>query len=191
MKTICGVLEINRSSYYAWLKRPIPKRDKENFHWVQKLKDLHQKSRGTYGAPRLTVQLKTDGYSCSRKRVAHLMRKEGIFGCARRKFRPISTTQSNHNWPVSPRIFEVENKETFPTVPNQVWAGDITYIATHEGWLYLAAAIDLFNRKVVGYSMANHMRPELVWEAMRVGICQQKNALSPQVCLIEIPLLSE
>jgi putative transposase len=180
MKTICRILGINRSSYYAWLKRPETKRNKANLQLLEKLKSLHQESRGTYGAPRLTAQLKSLGYSCGRHRVAQLMRKQGIFGCARRKFRAIGTTQSNHNWPISPRVFEMENKETFPTAPHQVWAGDITYIATREGWLYLAVVMDIFSRKVVGYSMANHMRPELAWEAMKIGACQQKGALTPR-----------
>ena len=178
MKTICRVAEVNRSSYYAWLKRPPSKREKANSHLTQKLKTLHGKSRGIYGAPRLTVQLKAQGYTCSRNRVANLMRKAGLFGCAKRKFRAMITTNSKHNMPISPRLFEIEKKEAFPQAPNRVWVGDQTYILTREGWLFLTIVMDIFNRKVVGYWMSDHLRSETVWEAMKLAICQQKDALN-------------
>lgn len=172
-------MELNRSSYYAWLKRPASRRAQANSLLVEKIKATHKKSRGTYGAPRVTAQLKSEGYSCSRNRVANLMRKQGIFGCARKPFRAINTTQSNHNYPVLPRVFETGKKEALPTAPNQVWVGDITYIGTGEGWLYLTIVMDVFSRKVVGFEITDHLRSEATWEAIKKGICQQKEALSP------------
>lgn len=180
MKAICRVAELNRSSYYAWLKRPVPVREKVNSQLVERLKSLHSESRGTYGAPRLTVQLKTEGHSCSQKRVANLMRKAGIYGCAKRKFRPMTGTYSKHNYPISPRLFEIEKKEDLPQAPNRVWVGDMTYVPTKEGWLFLTVVMDIFSRKVVGYCMSDHCRAETAWEAMRNGIRLQKEALSPE-----------
>jgi putative transposase len=147
---------------------------------AEKLKSLHQESRGTYGAPRLTEQLKTHGYKCGRKRVASLMRKAGIIGCARKRFRPMGTTYPKHNLPIAPRLFEIEKKENLPQAPNRVWVGDTTYIPTKEGWIFLTIVMDLFSRKVVGYSITDHLRAEATWEAMRRGICSQTGALSPQ-----------
>ena len=175
---------INRSSYYVWLKRPASQREKANTQLTEKLKALHTASRGTYGAPRLKVQLKTQGYACSQKRIANLMRKAGIFGCAKRRFRPMSTTYSKHNLPVAPRVFEIEKKESLPQAPNQVWVSDQTYIPTREGWLFLTVYMDIFSRKVVGYHMSDHLRSETVWEAMKVGICQQKEAFTHDKKLI-------
>lgn len=178
MKIICRVAEINRSSYYAWLKRPVSQREQKNAQLTEKLKSLHQESRGTYGAPRLTEQIKVQGNKCSRKRVANLMRIAGIFGCAKRKSRPMSTTNSKHNLPISPRLFENEKKEALPQAPNRVWVGDQTYVPTGEGWLFLTIVMDVYSRKVVGYWISDHLRSETVWEAMKLGICQQKGALS-------------
>jgi len=184
LKTICRILEINRSSYYAWLKRPISQRAQANTLLSKKIKESHKRSRGTYGAPRVVEDLKAEGYSCSRKRVAYLMRKEGIFGCARKKFRAPNTTLSNHNYPVVPRVFKTASEEDFPTASNQVWVGDITYVSTAEGWLFLTSVLDVFNRKVVGYYMSDHLRSENAWEAMKMAIIQEKDALREGQALI-------
>ena len=177
IQTICQVLDVNRSSYYAWKGRPAPPRAHANLRLVEKLKALHGQSRETYGAPRLTAQLHTEGYLCSRNRVARLMIKAGIFGCARRKYR-MSTTDSRHSLPVAPRVFKVEEKNTHPLAPNRVWVSDTTYVATDEGWLYLTIQLDVFTRKIVGYSMADHMRCEAVWESLRMALQCQVGALS-------------
>jgi putative transposase len=185
VQAVCKVLQINRSSYYAWLKRPPSQRAKKDEELTSKLQLLHRKSRGTYGAPRLTAQLKNQGLNHSRKRVAQLMRNIGLFGCARRKFRPC-TTRPDPSQPVSPRLFESQNKNAIPQGPNRVWVGDMTYIPTKEGWLYLTTVMDVFNRKVVGYHMSDHMKAETVWEALKKGICGQPEALKKG----EPPLLS-
>lgn len=179
MKFICRIAEINRSSYYAWFKRPASKRDVENTGLVEKIKTSHKQSKGTYGAPRITAELNSDGVKCSLNRVAKLMRKEGVFGCARKKFRAISTTDSSHDMPISPRLFKVEEKENLPKTPNEVWVGDMTYVGTAEGWLFLTVVMDLFNRKIVGYSMSDSLHSESVWSAMKAGIMNEPNALDP------------
>jgi putative transposase len=175
---LCQVLEVQRSSYYVWKKRPEATRRKDNLKLLERIHELHLKSKGTYGAPRITAQLQTQGQKYNRKRVARLMREAGLFGCARRKFRLPSTTDSRHDLPVAPRVFQVEEPKSHPTAPNQVWVSDTTYIPTEEGWLYLTIQLDVFTRKVVGYSMAAHLRSEAVWESLRQAIQQQPGALS-------------
>lgn len=180
MKAICRITEVKRSSYYAWLKRPVSPTAKINVRLTEILKAKHTESKETYGAPRLQEELKKQGFSCGKKRVANLMKEAGISGCAKRKFRPMITTNSNHNMPVSPRIFKIEKEDAFPQAPNQVWVGDQTYIPTREGWLFLTTVLDIFNRKVVGYYMSDHLRSETVWEAMKMAICRETEALNPE-----------
>jgi len=140
---------------------------------MEKLKSLHQESKGTYGSPRLAEQLQV-----GKNRVAKLMREAGIFGCARRKFQLPQTTDSRHKFPVAPRIFKIEDKKCLPKAPNQVWVSDTTYIPTNEGWLYLTIQLDIFTRKIVGYSLADHMRSEATWDSMKTALIGQPDALS-------------
>jgi putative transposase len=173
---ICRYFGVNRSSYYAWLKRPPSQRAIENKELAKELKLLHAKSKGTYGSPRLTAVLKSKGSCYGRRRIAHVMRKEGLFGCARRKFRPC-TTKPDPSQPVSPRIFESQNREALPERPNEVWVGDMTYIPTEEGWLYLTTLMDVSTRKIVGKYMSDNMKMEVVWEALKDAIHTQPEAL--------------
>lgn len=176
MKGICRVAGINRSSYYAWLKRSPSQRTKNNVQLTERIKTLHQESRGTYGAPRLVASLKAQGHSCGQKRIANLMKKAGVFGCARRKFRPC-TTQADPSQPVSPRVFESQNRKAMPQGPNQVWVGDMTYIPTSEGWLYLTTVMDVFNREIVGKHISDHMKSETVWDALKQAVINRPEAL--------------
>ncbi len=105
------------------------------------------------------------------------MKKEGIFGCARKKTPFVVTTDSRHQLPVAPRLFQVEEPKTHPKRPNQVWVSDMTYILTREGWLFLTIQLDVFTRKVVGYAMADHMGSESVWDSLRTALIQQPEAL--------------
>jgi putative transposase len=175
LKIICQVLEVSRSSYYAWLKRPPSQRIQKNEELTAQLKSLHRKSKGIYGSPRLTAVMRAQGAKHSRKRIAHLMKKIGLSGCARSKFRPC-TTKPDPSLPVSPRIFKSQ-KEVLPHAPNRVWVGDMTYIPTGEGWLYLTNVMDVFNRKVVGYHMSDHMKAETVWEALKNAVRNEPKAL--------------
>jgi len=113
------------------------------------------------------------GFTCGRHRVARLMREAGIFGCQRRKFRPIGTTDSKHGLAPSPRVFQVERPETHPQAPNRVWVSDMTYVPTEEGWLYLTIQMDVFTRKIVGYAMSDDLGSEAVWESLKQALRRQ------------------
>lgn len=166
-------LEISRSGYYAWKKRPACDRKKENAILIETIKEIHFDSRGTYGVPRVRSKLKELGESCGKGRIGTLMKKAGISGTIKRKFR-INTTDSNHDSPIAPRIFQTEEITTHPTKPNQVWAGDITYIHTGEGVLYLATQLDIFTKKMVGHSMGEEMKSELILTALEMALGRQK-----------------
>jgi transposase InsO family protein len=181
VKSSCRILGISRSGFYAWLRRPESDRAKQTDALVERMKAIHNESDGTYGAPRLARALQAEGTPCGRHRVARLMRRAGLFGCARRKFR-VCTTDSNHPHPIARRVFQVETPETLPKRPNQVWAGDITYVPTEEGWLYLAVQLDVFTRKIVGYALTDHLRADAVLQALRTGV--QGQGLKPDSGLV-------
>ena len=162
---MCRLLGVSASGFYAWRTRPPSKRQIENQRLVREIREIHQQSRGTYGSPRIQAEL------CSRKRpvcvhrVARLMRENGISACLKRRWR--RTTDSKHTLPVAPNTLDQKFEVT---APNRVWATDITYIWTLEGWLYLAVVEDLFSRRIVGWSMAEHMRTDLVVDALDMAI---------------------
>lgn len=162
---MCKVLEVTRSGYHAWRNRPESARRRRDHQLALKIRAFHKASRGTYGSPRIHGDLKDAGEAVGRKRVARIMRQEGLSGQAPRRFR--RTTDSKHNLPVAENIVE---RDFNPPAANQVWAGDITYIRSWEGWMYLAVVIDLFSRRVVGWAIADHMRTELVLDAMKMAV---------------------
>lgn len=172
VKASCGILGVSRSGFYAWRKRPESRRAAESQKLIEKMREIHKESDGTYGAPRIAAALKGDGLSHGHNRIARLMKVAGLFGCARKQFRPI-TTMSDHDLPIAPRVFKVEAPSTMPKGPNQVWVGDITYVPTDEGWLYLSTQLDVFTRKVVGYALTDHLRCEAVLEALRMAVNMQ------------------
>jgi transposase InsO family protein len=129
-----------------------------------------KRSRGTYGAPRIYAELKESGMVCSLNRVARLMRKAGIQARKRRAYK-VTTTNSKHDYPVAPNTL---NRQFWAAAPNQRWVGDITYIETREGWLYLAAVVDIFSRKVVGWAMDKHMETDLVAAALQMAATQRR-----------------
>jgi len=167
----CQTLDVSRSGYYAWHDRPESDRALENAALLVRIRALHDFTKQTYGSPRMTEALQTEGFACAEKRVARIMRENDIASEAVKKFK-VTTTDSNHDLPVAERIFETENVHAV-MAPNQVWSGDITYIATGEGWLYLAIFLDLFTRKVVGFSMDDNMRAKLVMDALAMGLGRQ------------------
>ena len=162
---MCKMLQVSPSGYYAWRKRPKSNRSTQNEQLVQQIKGIHQQSRQTYGSPRVHNELKDQGVTCSENRVAKLMRQHGIAVEKRRKF--IRTTDSKHSLPIAPnrlnQCFEVDR-------PDVVWTTDITYIYTGQGWLYLAVVIDLFSRRIVGWSMAPSLGRTLVIDALKMAI---------------------
>lgn len=169
----CEALGVSRSGYYAWKDRPEALRTMENRSLTEQMREIHKTSRGTYGAPRVMEQLKALGKKCSKSRIARLMSKAGISGVAKKKFR-VKTTDSNHDLPIAPRVFQVEEPDTWPTRPNEVWVGDLTYVPTDEGWLYVTTQMDVFTRKIVGYAMTDHMRTEAMLEALRMAVLTQR-----------------
>jgi putative transposase len=143
----CDVFGVSRSGYYAWKGRPEAPRTLEDAEVVIEIKAASEVGRGNYGSPRVHRELRAQGRRISRKRVARLMRQEGIVARKKRRFR--KTTDSNHSHPIAPNVlarnFNVE-------LPDTAWVTDVTYVWTHEGWLYLAAILDLFSRRVVGWA---------------------------------------
>lgn len=162
---MCKVLEVSRSGYYKWLKRKPSKREEENETLKFKVAQIYWQSRGTYGSPRIYKQLKKEGIICNKKRVERLMKVLGLKAIQKRKFKV--TTNSNHNLPIKDNIL---NREFDVSQKNKVWVSDITYIPTQEGWLYLAVIIDLYSRKVVGWSMDSTMKKNLVINALNMAL---------------------
>lgn len=162
---LCRVMRVTTSGFYAWLKRPESERARRDRQLGVKIRALHKASRGTYGSPRIHRDLKAEGEAVGRKRVARLMREDDLTGQAPRRFR--KTTDSAHNLPVAENVVD---RNFNPEGPNRVWASDISYIRTWEGWLYLAVVIDLFSRRVVGWAIADHMRTELVLAALTMAV---------------------
>ena len=166
---MCMLLNICRSSYYAWKKRKPSRRTQENQALIEHIRRIHKLSRKTYGSPRVHAQLRKQGWTCSRKRIARLMRQDGLQG--RRKYRKVTTTDSKHNFPIAPNVL---NREFRAAKPNEKWVADITYIPTEEGWLYLAGVLDLFSRKIVGWEMSAQINADLVENALRMALYQRQ-----------------
>jgi putative transposase len=143
----CDVLGVSRSGYYAWKRRPEAPRVSEDAELMAEIKAAHKTGRGAYGSPRVHRELRAKGRRVGRKRVERLMRREGIAGRRKRRFR--KTTDSNHPDPIAPNVLE---RHFDVELPNTAWVTDVTYVWTFEGWLYLAVILDLFSRRVVGWS---------------------------------------
>ncbi|RKG59026.1 IS3 family transposase [Corallococcus sp. AB011P] len=156
---------VSRSGYYSWAKRLEPERKKRDRAISIEVLAIHQESRGTYGAPRVHAELKACGQRVARQRVARLMRQANV--CARSRRRFVRTTDSAHRHPAAPNTLE---RHFRPEQPNHIWAGDITYVWTEEGWLYLAVLLDLFSRKVVGWAMGKRIDRELVLSALDMAL---------------------
>ena len=158
---MCQILNVSRSGYYAFLKRPESKRSKRQKMVLEKIRIIHKESHEIYGSPNITVELQNAGIPASRGMVSRLMRKNGIASKVRRKYK--ATTNSNHNLPVAENIL---NRDFSTTARNRKWVSDITYIPTDEGWLYLAGILDLYDGAIVGWSMNSRMDKELVLNAL-------------------------
>jgi len=167
---LCSLFNAARSGYYAWKKRGIGKRRKENAVLKEEIRNIHKESDENYGSPRITPELKNKGYSCGHNRVSRLMKELGIKGALKRKFRP-RTTDSRHALPISPNLLK---EIPAVTEPDQAWVSDITYIKTDEGWLYLAAIMDLWSRKIVGWQASESLKSELVTDALQRAIDKRR-----------------
>ena len=166
---MCDVLEVSRGRFYSWLRSPESERSRVNRVLLTEIRIAFDRSRQTYGSPRLAVELKESGVPCSENRVARLMRLSGIRAIGKRKYRV--TTNSKHNHPVAENLL---NRDFSANYPNEVWLSDITYIWTTEGWLYLAGVIDLHSRMLVGWSMGPRVKAKLTLEALRQAISRRE-----------------
>jgi putative transposase len=170
VRLMCRVLEVSASGYYAWRSRPESRRALANRHLLETIRRIHAAHCGRYGSPRVYAALRAQGHRVSRGRIERLMRRHGIRALARRRFRP-ATTDSRHDWPIAPNLLR---QQFMAPAPNRVWLADITYIPTDEGWLYLATVLDLATRKVVGWSMRDHLRTELTLGALIMAAQRQR-----------------
>ncbi len=167
---MCRVLKVSRAGYYAWRQRGPSHRTQEDATLTVRIRSVHRASRGTYGAPRVRAALAAEGTVISRKRVARLMRASGLTG-VRRPRRRVHTTIINPSAPVAPNLVA---QNFVAEAPNRLWFGDITYVPTQEGWLYLATLLDCYARRVVGWSMTDHLRTELALNALEMAVRRRR-----------------
>ncbi len=166
---MCRLLEVSTSGYYAWLKRPASLRSREDAILLEKIRWFHLRSRGTYGVPRIHLDLREDGVQVGRKRVARLMQAAGLQGVSRRKHTKTTVRRSGAR--PAP---DLVNRNFVADRPGQLWVADITYIHTWAGFLYLAVVMDAWSRRIVGWSMANHLRTELVMDALQMAVEERR-----------------
>lgn len=166
IKTMCRVLDVSRAGFYAWSRRKPSARAQEDEQLTRRIRDIHGENRGVYGAPRIHAELRlAEGICVGRKRVERLMRAAQISGLAPRK-----EGRTTIRVPGVRVCEDLLDRNFLSGAPNRLWVADITYLRTWEGWLYLAAVQDLFSRKIVGWSMADHMRTELVTDALEMAL---------------------
>ncbi len=165
VRVMCGALKVSRSGYYAWRTRPESDRGNTDRALTQVIRGIHRHNRGVYGAPKIRVALKAQGYRHGRHKVACLMRLAGLKGCPQRRFKV--TTQSDPSHPVAKNLLQ---QNFTAKAPNRQWASDITYIDTQQGWLYLAVVMDLYSRRIVGWSMDRCMSRYLVIDALTMAL---------------------
>jgi transposase InsO family protein len=169
---VCAVLGVSRSGYYAWSQRAPAARARRREELAMKIQRVHEQNRGVYGSPRVCKALQSQGEQVCQNTVADIMKERQIRAKGKKKFVP-RTTDSTHQRPVAENVL---NRQFNATLPDQKWAADITYIPTDEGWLYLAGVIDLCSRKIVGWSMADHMQVDLVSAALKMAIARRSPA---------------
>ena len=163
---MCRVLEVSRSGFYRWRGEPIGKRRRRREELGEAIAQVHAANRGVYGSPRVHRALLQEGRQVCRNTVAKVMKSCGIRARTHRRFR-VRTTDSNHGHPIAPNVLD---RKFVADKPDQVWLTDITYIPTDEGFLYLAGVMDLCTRRIVGWSMAEHLRAELTCDALRMAL---------------------
>ena len=169
---ICRVLRVSRSGFYAWQRRRPSPRQRRQEELIGKIKTAYAQSRGLYGSPRVYRALLIDGQVVSRNTVAKLMRQERIRARTRRRFVP-RTTDSRHQKPVANNLLA---RDFAAEAPNRKWVADITYVPTNQGWLYLAAVLDCFSRKIVGWAMADHLQTDLASDALMMALERRRPA---------------
>ena len=169
MATLCRVLGISTSGFWAWLDREPSQRACHDAVLRERIVAIHEVSRKTYGAPRIHAQLRHEGWRCGRKRVARLMRQAGLEGVHRRRF--TITTRSRQGAKLAP---DLVNRAFHAPAPNRLWLSDITYVPSDEGFLYVAMVLDVFSRRVVGWSMSDRLHTELVLQALDMAVANRR-----------------
>lgn len=169
VSTMCRVLKASKGGFYAWLTRAHSKRTQRDRELQIKIVAIHKDSKKRYGSPRVHAKLREGGERCSRKRVARLMREQQLVGRRRKRFIP-KTTDSDHKEPIAANVLDRRFSPDEIAAPNRCWAGDITYVWTGEGWLYLAIVLDLFSRMAVGWAMSHSMKTRFVLDALQMAI---------------------
>ena len=170
VKLMCQVLDVSRSGYYAWLGRPAGARAERAARVKERIRRAHEESRFTYGSPRVAAELKAQRVGACENTVAKYMRQEGLCATPRRRFVP-RTTDSSHPHPVAPNVL---GRDFAADGPDLKWAGDLTYVWTDQGWLYLSVAIDLFSRRVVGWSMSDDLKAGGVADALEMALARRR-----------------
>lgn len=165
VRQMCRLLGVSASGYYAWRKRPESLRAERDRELLVRIRHVHAASKGVYGSPRVRAELVANGVRVGRHKVAQLMRTARLRGCPKRRYR--TTTKRDPSHPVARNLL---NRDFTADRPNRRWAGDITYIPTRQGWLYLAVVIDLYSRRVVGWSMSRRSGRHLVVDALRMAV---------------------
>ena len=169
VRMMCRLLKVSRSGYYAWRSRPESARAQRDRVLMSKIERIHEASHGTYGSPRVRAELIGEGTTVGRRKVARLMRLGRLRGCPKKRFRV--TTQREPSHPVAKNLL----KQQFDAkAPNQLWVSDITYVSTHQGWLYLAVVMDLYSRRIVGWSMSRFMSRGIVVTALKMAIASRR-----------------
>ena len=166
---LCRLLGVSRSGYYAWRRRPPSERARFDAVLSEKIETIHRNSRATYGAPRVHAELRAIGIRCSRKRVARLMRRAKLRGCLRGR-----RMRTTHRVALQQAAADLVERNFASEEPDRLWVADITYVRSKEGFVYLAFILDACSRKVVGWSMATHLRTEIVVDALQMAIARRK-----------------
>lgn len=172
IRHLCDCFEVSPSGYYDWRRRQTQPgaRELEDEGLRQQISSIYQQSEQRYGSPRIQHTLKQQGARHGRNRIARLMREEGLAGRQKKRFR-VRTTHSNHDLPIAPNLLA---QAAVPKGPNELWAGDITYIETEEGWVYLASILDLYSRRIVGWAMSSKNDTELVLRAWKMAVAHRQ-----------------
>ena len=165
----CRLFNVSQSGFYAWKNRPASRRQRQDMILLAHIRNAFSLSNETYGSPRMTADLKEEGFGVGRRRVARLMRLNGLQ--ARRKRRFKRTTDSHHAWPVARNVID---RDFAAHAPDEKWAVDISYVWTTEGWLYLAVVMDLYSRRIVGWSTSDRLKRDLALEALRRAVALRR-----------------
>ena len=169
MTLLCKVMQVSRSGFYCWKRRKKSFRQQERDRLIPRIREIHKQTRGSYGARRISAELEEQGESCGRSKAGTLMRLAQVTAKQRKKFK--ATTDSKHTMPVAPNLLK---REFAVVAPDRVYCSDITYVWTKEGWLYLAIVLDLFSRRVVGWSMSNRITKELAINALKMSTWRRR-----------------